>query len=279
VRTIIAHGPRRAARLADDGRRIVAWQPGRLEVIDAGSGAIRGAIDVAPAIRDLAVVATTAYWVDARGALWKLDLAGTVPLQIAAPEPLVELAPSPDGRWLALVGRDHLLLLDRADPAAPPLELLFGQVRDLDWADDGSHVAVLIELGERTERQVVDVQIESPRDSAGGLPRGIDDAPRIVHRIRVGFREHLAFSRGGAGAQPRIYAVGPLGVGVAVAVFFALGERSTRFLAALKAWMSAHNATVTALIFLVIALKLLFDVASAQAASKTRTTEIHRKTG
>jgi threonine/homoserine/homoserine lactone efflux protein len=54
-------------------------------------------------------------------------------------------------------------------------------------------------------------------------------------------------------------AIGTFGVGLPVVVYFALGERSQRFLEGLKAWMSAHNATVTSLIFLVIAVKLISD--------------------
>jgi hypothetical protein len=54
-------------------------------------------------------------------------------------------------------------------------------------------------------------------------------------------------------------AIGTFGVGLPVAVYFALGARSQRFLEWLKSWMSAHNATVTALIFLVIAVKLISD--------------------
>jgi threonine/homoserine/homoserine lactone efflux protein len=53
--------------------------------------------------------------------------------------------------------------------------------------------------------------------------------------------------------------IGSLGVGVPVAVFFVLGERSRTLLDDLKSWMAAHNAAIMAVITLVIGTKLLGD--------------------
>jgi hypothetical protein len=151
---------------------------------------------VAPtAIRDLEIVGMNAYWVDERGRLWRLDLAGRLPIEMVIDEKLDQIAPSPDGRWIALRAENHLLLHDRTAPAAPPLDVLFGKIRDLDWSADGTHLAALVELGEPTERQVVDVSFES--------------VPQIVHRVRVGNRSAVAISGG------RMYTIGPMGVGVA----------------------------------------------------------------
>jgi threonine/homoserine/homoserine lactone efflux protein len=60
-------------------------------------------------------------------------------------------------------------------------------------------------------------------------------------------------------------AVATLGVGIPVAVYFALGDRSRNFLEGLRRWMSAHNATLTALIFTILAVKLISDALRALA--------------
>jgi threonine/homoserine/homoserine lactone efflux protein len=53
--------------------------------------------------------------------------------------------------------------------------------------------------------------------------------------------------------------IGTLGPGAPVAIYFIMGERSKRMLDGLKAWMSQNNATVMAVICLVIAAKLIGD--------------------
>jgi threonine/homoserine/homoserine lactone efflux protein len=54
-------------------------------------------------------------------------------------------------------------------------------------------------------------------------------------------------------------AVGSLGVGAPLALFFLLGDRSQRLLDELKAWMVAHNAAIMATILLVLGAKLVGD--------------------
>jgi len=54
-------------------------------------------------------------------------------------------------------------------------------------------------------------------------------------------------------------AVATLGVGLPVLAYFALGERSRRMLGELKSWMAANNATIVAVICLLIAAKLIGD--------------------
>jgi Sap, sulfolipid-1-addressing protein len=67
----------------------------------------------------------------------------------------------------------------------------------------------------------------------------------------------------GAADQAIAYAVfvvmGTLGVGAPVAMFFALGDRSAALLDRLKAWMSANNAVIMAVLLLVIGAKLVGD--------------------
>jgi hypothetical protein len=53
--------------------------------------------------------------------------------------------------------------------------------------------------------------------------------------------------------------IATLGVGIPVAIYFALGERSAKLLAGLKDWMSAHNAVIMTVLCLIIAAKLIGD--------------------
>jgi threonine/homoserine/homoserine lactone efflux protein len=53
--------------------------------------------------------------------------------------------------------------------------------------------------------------------------------------------------------------VGTIGPGIPVAIYFAMGERATKLLDDLKAWMGAHNAAIMAVLLLVIGAKLIGD--------------------
>jgi threonine/homoserine/homoserine lactone efflux protein len=74
-----------------------------------------------------------------------------------------------------------------------------------------------------------------------------------------------AISQTGAGTGAQIaalavfIAIGTLGPGVPVAIYFALGERATRILDELKGWMTSHNAAIMAVLCLVIGAKLIGD--------------------
>ncbi|MEZ5076657.1 MAG: GAP family protein [Solirubrobacterales bacterium] len=54
-------------------------------------------------------------------------------------------------------------------------------------------------------------------------------------------------------------AIGTIGVAIPVAAYFAMGERSRRLLEGMKTWMAANNATVIAVICLLIGAKLIGD--------------------
>jgi Sap, sulfolipid-1-addressing protein len=60
-------------------------------------------------------------------------------------------------------------------------------------------------------------------------------------------------------------AVGTLGVGIPVAIYFLLGARARRILDELKAWMGAHNSAIMAVLCLVIGAKLIGDGISGLA--------------
>jgi threonine/homoserine/homoserine lactone efflux protein len=53
--------------------------------------------------------------------------------------------------------------------------------------------------------------------------------------------------------------VGTLGPGMPVAIYFALGDRAQRLLGDLKTWMGSNNAAITAVLCLVIGVKLIGD--------------------
>ena len=53
--------------------------------------------------------------------------------------------------------------------------------------------------------------------------------------------------------------VGTLGPGAPVAIYFALGDRATRLLDELKAWLGTHNAAIMTVLCLVIGAKLIGD--------------------
>jgi hypothetical protein len=53
--------------------------------------------------------------------------------------------------------------------------------------------------------------------------------------------------------------IGTLGVGIPVAIYFAMGARSEKLLAGLKDWMSAHDAVIMTVLCLIIAAKLIGD--------------------
>jgi threonine/homoserine/homoserine lactone efflux protein len=60
-------------------------------------------------------------------------------------------------------------------------------------------------------------------------------------------------------------AIGTLGPGLPVAIYFALGARGKRVLDDLKQWMAAHNAAIMAVLCLVIGTKLIGDAISGLA--------------
>ena len=71
------------------------------------------------------------------------------------------------------------------------------------------------------------------------------------------------------GEQALAYAVfaviGTVGVGIPVAIYFALGDRAGPILDRLKAWMGRHNAVIMAVLCLVIGAKLVGDAIAGLA--------------
>ena len=185
ARTVVQMGVPMSARFADDERRIVVWADAKLVVMDASGGNRRDLTAAAPIV-DLEVIGMTAYWVDDKRRVFMLDLAGTSPVELAMPEPIRGLAPSPDGRWIALQGIDHLMLFDRTQPTAEPQVVTNGVTKDTDWSGDGKYLAALVD------------------ESA--LAVRIDPGPMIVNRRFVGERRYVA------SGNERVYAIGVTGV-------------------------------------------------------------------
>jgi hypothetical protein len=185
ARIVVELGAPMSARWADDERRIVVWNDTKLVVMDA-SGQNRRDVTAAAPIVDLEVIGMTAYWVDAKHRVFMLDLAGMMPVELAMPEAIKGLAPSPDGRWIALMGVDHLMLFDRTQPQTEPQVLTNGVTKDMDWSGDGKYLGALVD------------------DSA--LAVRIDPGPMIVNRRYVGERRYVA------SANERVYSIGVTGV-------------------------------------------------------------------
>ena len=60
--------------------------------------------------------------------------------------------------------------------------------------------------------------------------------------------------------------VGTLGVGTPVVIYFAMGARSQKPLSELKDWMAQHNAVITAVICVIIGVKLIGDAITGLTA-------------
>jgi hypothetical protein len=146
TRPIVDLRTRAMARFAEDGRQIVIWPEHgtTLVLVDPATGQRRDIRSSHP-IADLEVAGTTIYWVDDQGSLWQLDLAGTVPVEIRIREPVVGLAPSPDGRWIALSGKDHLFLYDRTHPDVQLPQVTMGKTHAVVWSANSENLAALID--------------------------------------------------------------------------------------------------------------------------------------
>jgi hypothetical protein len=87
--------------------------------------------------------------------------------------------------------------------------------------------------------------------------------------LAVGGAAAIAQTGIGGGEQAIAYTVfaliGTLGVGIPVVIYFAMGERSEKFLAGLKDWMTAYNAVIMTVLCLIIAAKLIGDGISGLA--------------
>ncbi|HEX7703908.1 MAG TPA: protein kinase, partial [Kofleriaceae bacterium] len=180
-----SHAPT-PARFGDAEHTVVLFHDTHVTLVNVASGAHRDLETPTPVVR-LEVAGPIAYYVDPQKELWKLDLAGGAPSKIAIDEPVDGIMPSPDGRWVALAGAQHLMMIDRT-AAKPPAVLTDGIVRDMAWQADAKQFAAI------TDDEV--------------LSYAIDTSPELEHRYTAGTHFAVAI------AKDRMYATGPTGVTV-----------------------------------------------------------------
>ncbi len=184
VRTLFkAHFPT-LARFGDAEHTVVLFHDTRVTLVDVASGAHRD-VEAPTSIVKLQVAGPIAYYTDTQKELWKLDLAGGAPTKIAVNEAIEQIVPSPDGRWVALAGAQHLLLIDRTT-SLPPESIADGAVQGLAWQADASELCALI------EEEVVEITLRP--------------TPTIIHRYMAGALAALGVTRG------RMLAASPSGV-------------------------------------------------------------------
>ncbi len=216
-----------------DADRIVGFFGSTIAIVDHAN---RRDVTVATPIADLEVTEGFAYWVDEAESLWRLDLAGDKPEEIVLSEQVTALAPSPDGRWVALAGVQHLMVLDRK-ATEPAVVVTIGIAHDLAWASDGLHLAALVD--DRAVEVTVsrDSLIVSQRMALGERygTRFLDDklytvGKTGVHAIVQGeleLRKQLVGSEAGLGEARRGTLVAPTATGT----IFALSKDGDRVIA------------------------------------------------
>lgn len=103
-----------------------------------------------------------------------------------------------------------------------------------------------------------------PRAAAFGVALSALNPKNLV--LTIAAASAIAQTEVGAGKQAVALAVfvaiGTLGTGVPVLLYFAMRERSQRVLAELKDWMARNNTTIVAVICLLIGAKLIGDAIS-----------------
>jgi len=178
-----AHAPA-PARFGDAEHTVVVFHDTHVAIVDVASKKHRD-LETPTAVAKLEVAGPIAYYIDPQKELWKLDLAGGEPSKIPLDEAVDAVAPSPDGRWVALAGAQHVLLIDRTS-AMPPEVIADGTVRELAWQPDAMQLAAI------TDEEV--------------LAFTLTPAPAIIHRYFAGTHFSIALTKG------RMIATGPTGV-------------------------------------------------------------------
>jgi len=184
VRTLFDAHAATPARFGDAEHTVVLFRDTHVTLVDVASGAYRD-VHAPTSIVQLEVAGPTAYYTDTQKELWKLDLAGGAPTKIAVDEAIEQIVPSPDGRWVAIAGAQHLMLIDRTS-TLPPESIAEGVVRQLAWQADASELAALI------DEDVVEITLRP--------------TPTIIHRYMAGSLAAIGLTRG------RMVAASPSGV-------------------------------------------------------------------
>jgi hypothetical protein len=103
-------------------------------------------------------------------------------------------------------------------------------------------------------------EIKPPQAAGLGVVMGLNPKNLLLAGVAAAGIAQTGIS---VGEQVIAYAVfallGTLGVGTPVAIYIAMGARSEKLLSDLKDWMAQNNAVITAVICLIIGLKLIGD--------------------
>jgi len=115
--------------------------------------------------------------------------------------------------------------------------------------------------------QTIDTFTPGKAAGMGGLLSGVN--PKNLLLI-VGAAAAISQTGVSTGDQAVAFAVfvllGTLGPGIPVAIYFLMRERAGAILAGLRGWMARENATIMAVLCLIIGVKLIGDAVSALAA-------------
>jgi hypothetical protein len=139
---LVEHGESMAARWADGDRTIHAWSPTRLVTYDAASGTKLA--DRAGSFRDVEAHEATVYWLDETGAAWMAEQRNGTATRLPCDERIDALSVAPDGRWIVLFNKDHVLQYKPALPAEPCRHLAAGRVIAHDWSADSKTFALIV---------------------------------------------------------------------------------------------------------------------------------------
>jgi len=117
--------------------------------------------------------------------------------------------------------------------------------------------------GDRVElpKWIARVDEIKPLPAAGlGVVMGLNPKNLLLSVVAVSLKKQTGISGGEQAIAYAVFAlIGTIGVGTPVVIYFAMGVRSEKVLADLKDWMAQHNAVITAVICLLIGVKLIGD--------------------
>ncbi|MFT3695180.1 MAG: WD40 repeat domain-containing serine/threonine protein kinase [Kofleriaceae bacterium] len=184
TRELFASHAMTPARFGDAEHTVVLFHETHVTLVDVQSGNHRD-LETPTNIAKLEVAGPIAYYLDDQKALWKLDLAGGAPIKIPLDEPIDAIYPSPDGRWVALAGAQHLWMIDRTS-GLPPESIGDGMVRDIAYQADNKGLVALTD------------------DEVHAF--SLDPAPQTTHRMTAGTHFHIAL------VGDKLFVTGPTGV-------------------------------------------------------------------
>jgi eukaryotic-like serine/threonine-protein kinase len=139
---IIANvGELASASWLDNERAIAIGEDNWVKILDAKTGELRRQIRLPERMRYLHAAGRTAWWSDLRGKPWRLDVDDKEPTRVSVDDDVFDVHPSPDGKWVAWSGRNHLWITEAAHPEAPPRQFANDMITTLAWSPDAKDLA------------------------------------------------------------------------------------------------------------------------------------------